>query len=460
MAFDRSKFQGAKLSANQSVQKDAQANNKSSFDTNGRVGFLQIDEGRNVFRILPPHPDDTVGAAYLPKRVGQLKCEVPVYKDGEETDKTEIKLKNIFIATQHGGLPKDPIELYIDYVKKRANDEFSDKEEKRKFLSPITGWSDKKGWNWGISPRTSFVAYAVKDNVVGRLELYESMIKDMTKLAISEEAEDVIETDPFSDPNEGCELIITKQKQTDKQGKTIDKWEYPVAKGEPSRLKRESWDAYFKRTMVTDAQLEELIGQEPLSKIMGNRVYTSRDWDMALDGLRRFDEEYKFGIFSNDDFLDELQELDKLVPEYVKDAKDVEKMFEKKPEAKEVVKEVIIIPAPEVVSVQQKPVEDVGDVTTLLEMKIALKRIIRKEYSEEFLSQFPTSDTEIKRWYALLEDGQDLPIELKKTLAKEVVASIPESETLKSPVNEEGSIEDKKLSDEIAKLRNRRGGVK
>jgi len=162
-AFDRSKFKGAKLSANKDSQKSAQENNKSFGNDGGRVGFLTIDEGKNVFRILPPHPDDTIGAAYLPKRVSSLQCEVPVYKDGEDTGKTEVKAKNIFIATQHGGLPKDPIELYIDYVRKRANDEFQDKDDRAKFLYPITGWRGPKGdWNWGISPKTSFVAYAIK----------------------------------------------------------------------------------------------------------------------------------------------------------------------------------------------------------------------------------------------------------------------------------------------------------
>jgi len=470
MAFDRTKFKGANNSANKAVQKDAQANNKSGYDNNGRVGFLTIEEGRNVFRMLPPHPEDTIGAAYLPKRVAMLKCEVPVYKDGEDTGTTEVKNKNIFCATQHGGLPKDPVELYIEYVRKRANDEFTEKDKKSTFLAPITGWRDKKGWNWGISPKTSFVAYAVKDGKVGRLELYDSMIRDMDKLNNSEEAGDVIETDPFSDPNEGCELIITKQHAEDKQGKVTDKWEYIITKGEPSRAKRESWDDYFTRTMVTDAQLEELIGQEPLSKIMGNKVYTSRDWDMALDGLRRFDEDNKYGIFDNEEFLDEIQELDGLVVEYKKDDKDIDKAFEKKPEAKNVFKEkneaADMAKAAVASAVNKGTVEDAvvvddeqevddEDGMTILDMKIALKKYVRKTFGDEYASQVPNGDVQIEKWYEIMSEGEDLPIVTKKV--EKVVEKEPEqTPVVKEAVSEAGAINETELSSQISNLRNRR----
>ena len=459
--FDRSKFKGAKLSANKDSQRSAQENNKSFNREGGRLGFLEIKEGKNVFRILPPHPDDTIGAAYLPKRVAMLKCESEVWQDGEKTNKTEIKNKNIFIATQHGGLPNDPIELYINYVRKRANDEIQDKEERQKFLAPITGWKGKDGkWNWGINPKTSFVCYAVGEGKVGRLELYESMIKDMDKLAISEEPEDVMAIDPFSDPNEGCELIITKQHEVDKQGKATNKWEYPISKGEPSRQKRESWDDYFERTMVTDAQLEELLKQEPLSKIQGNDVYSTRDWNFALDGLRRFDEENKYGIFDNDEFLEELVELEKLVPEEKRDDKDIENAF---PDKKK--EEAVSEKAPEKVIEVSKETDE--DAVTPLEMKIVLKRFIKKEFGEEFIAQLPTDTSELSKWYCLYEEGEDLPIKTKKELKEDKKAETKGFEVTTSQLPEvleqktistEGAVEEDKLSSQIQALRNKRRG--
>jgi len=450
-AFDRARFKGAKLSATKDVQKEAQANNKSFGGGTNRVGFLTIDEGRNVFRILPPHPDDTVGAAYLPKRVAQLECEVPVYKDGEDTGKTEIKNKNIFIATQHGGLPKDPIELYIDYVRKRAADEFQDKDDRQKFLQPITGWRDKKGtWNWGISPKTSFVTYAIKNNEMGRLELYDSMIKDMDKLAVAEDAEDVMEVDPFSDPSEGSELIITKEKQKDKQGKETNKWDYIISMGSPSKNKREDWPAYYERVQVTDAQLTELLEQEPLSKIMGNRVYTSRDWDYALDGLKRLDDKYKFEIFENDEFLDELKELAELVVEFKRDDKDVDAMFEKKDQQKEVVEQKKVEKKPETVVEKGEEVDD--DSLSILDMKMALKSAVKRRFGAQYLDQVPTKDQEIQKWYQLLDEGEDLPIVLEEA---DVVEEIPTIKAEKVTVSEEGSVADAELSEKIKNLRSR-----
>lgn len=439
MAFDRTKFQGAKLSANKDSQKSAQANNKSFASGNSRAGFLEIEEGKNVFRIMPPHPNDTIGAAYLPKRVTMLKCESNVWKDGEETDQTEIKNKNIFIATQHGNLPGDPIELYINYVRKRASDEFQDKEDRQKFLAPITGWKDKTGkWNWGITPKTSFVAYAVKDKVLGRLELYESMVKDMDKLAITEEADDVMGTDPFSDPNEGRELIITKEKEIDKQGKTTNKWVHTISMGEPSRQKRESWDDYFERTKLTDAQLEELEKQEPLSKIQGNDVYTTRDWNFAIDGLLRFDQENKYGIFDNDEFMEELSELEKLVSPEKRNDDDIKKAFESPKEEKKV-------EGPE------------DEEMSPLEMKIVLKRFIKKEFGEEFVSQVPVDPKELQRWYCLLEEGEDLPVKTKADLKEEKKATIAKQKLSAEEMTKDSpEVKEDELSSEIQKLRAKR----
>lgn len=433
--FDRSKFAGAKLSAIKGVQKSAQENNKSFGGGNSqRVGFLTIEEGKNVFRILPPHPEDTIGSAYLAKRVAMLKCEVPVYKDGEDTGKTEVKNKNIFIATQHGGLPKDPIEIYIEYVRKRANDEFKSKEDRQKFLAPVTGFRDKKGtWNWGIIPKTSYVAYAVKNGEVGRLELFEQMMKDMNKAAISEDSDDVIEVDPFSDPNEGFELIITKEKQVDKQGKETGKFDYIISRGTPSIAKREDYDSYFKRTMVTDAQLEELLNQEPLSKLIGTDVYSSRDWDLAIDGLRRFDNENGFCIFENEEFLEELQDIEKLVPEYKKDDKDVDAMFEKKEPSKSK-------------GGDKKVVETDEEEVTLTDMKVALKKVVRKQFGEACLNQVPTKESEIRRWYDILMEGEDLPIKIEKE----------EEQEDDSPVDDSDSLDEDALNSQIAALRNRR----
>lgn len=440
MAGFRDKFKGASFSANKDIQKKAVENDKSFFNKDGRAEFFDLSkEGKYVFRILPPHPNDKFKTSYLAKRVATLKCEVERYTNGEPTGETEIKGKNIFIATQHGGLPKDPIELYIDYVRKYADDAFSDKNERAKFLYPITGWRGKDGkWNWGINPKTSYVAYAIHEGKLGRLELYESWVKEMDKLALTESAEDVITVDPFSDPDEGYPLIITKQKALDKTGKPTGKFEFIIDKETPSKVKREGWNEFFNRVKVTDEQLEELIKQKPLSELYGNDIYSTREWDLAMDGLRRFDSENKYNIFENEEFLKEILDLSKLVPESKKDdqedkrqSKDVDRMFDKKQ-------------AP---SKGLEKVEEETEEVTLPEMKIALKRFIKKQYGEPFISQLPTNMKEIKNWYNLMNEGEELPIEVEDAIEQKEESKV---------VDNSGSLNESEISEQIRKMRERR----
>ena len=455
-AFDRSKFKGGNMSALKDVQSEARKNDKN-FNTGGsggRVDFLEVKDGKNIFRILPPHPDDTIQSPYLAKRVTTLKCEVPVFKDGEDTGKTEIKNKNIFIATQHGNLPKDPVEMYIEFIRQYANDSFQDKDDRSKYLAPITGYRDKKGkWVWGIIPRTTYIAYAIQNGKVGRLELWDSWLKEMDKLSISENQEDVIDVDPFSDPNEGVPLIISKDKAVDKQGKETGKFEYNISKDEPSRAKRESWDDFFERVQVTDEQLAELLTQEPLSKLYGKDIYTKRDWDLAIDGLQRFDEENKYGIFENEDFIKELDELEKLVPapkketqedKDVKSGKDIEKIFEKKEDSNSGLPES----------------DSVKDMLDIPEMKFALKKFIKKEFGEQYVKQIPADEKKLKIWYEMYYNGDGLPIKLEESPAelrlKDVDVSEQVDAAIESSKTQESAPVDDNVQSEIDKLRNRR----
>ena len=141
--FDRSKFKGAKLSTLKETKEQADANNPRLLGgggQNNRPNFHEIEEGRNVLRIMPAHdPEDST---YQPCRTAMLECELPEMKDGKETGKMEKKNKKIFIATVHGNeevrkLKKDPIELYIKYVSELAG-LYDDKDERQKFLAPIT----------------------------------------------------------------------------------------------------------------------------------------------------------------------------------------------------------------------------------------------------------------------------------------------------------------------------------
>jgi hypothetical protein len=461
MAFDRSRFQGAKISAQKDAQKSAKENEKSFGDTT-RADFINVVEGRNVFRMLPPHPDDKLKASYLPKRVSMLKCEVTYTKDGEEV--TEIKNKNIFIATQHGGLPKDPIELYIDYVRKYALDAIPNKDDRSKFLSPITGWRGPKGWNWGINPKTSFVTYVISEGKLGRLEMYEQWIKDMNKLSILEDPQDVIQVDPFSDPDEGFPIVIIKSKAVDRSGRETGKWDYTISKEEPKKVggRYEPYDDFFLRNAITDAQLEELSKQDPLSTLYGNDVYNRHDWGLALDGLQRFDIENKYGVFDNEEFLTEIEALEKLVKDDVvadvKQGKDIDKAFEKKPEA------------PPINPVSNKKPEDAPEPEseeedaplTIPEMKLILKKFVTKHFGAQYIDQVPQAKLDVQKWYALYDEGEELPIvweSVKGVVEEKGVVSTTAHETPEPEVIQEPEVVEEvnpELDSEIAKLRARR----
>ena len=189
--FDRSKFKGAKLSTLKETKERADDSNVrllGGSGQNNRPNFHEVEEGRNILRVMPAHdPEDS---SYQPCRTSTLECELPEFKDGKETGKTELKRKKIFISTVHGDeevrkLKKDPIELYIKYVSELAG-LYDDKDERQKFLAPITGYRAKDGkWVWGIMPSTSFVCYALKANKLGRVELYDKWIKEMDKVTAS-----------------------------------------------------------------------------------------------------------------------------------------------------------------------------------------------------------------------------------------------------------------------------------
>lgn len=388
--FDRSKFKGAKLSTLKETKEKADDSNVRLLGGSGqsnRPNFHEIEEGRNILRVMPAHdPEDS---SYQPCRTAMLECELPEMKDGKETGKLELKRKKIFISTVHGNeevrkLKKDLIELYIKYVSELAG-LYDDKDERQKFLAPITGYRAKDGkWVWGIIPSTSFVCYALKANKLGRVELYDKWIKEMDKITakIEEEEDQPLDRDPFSNPDEGYPLIVEKNKN-DK-----GKFEFVIDRLTPK--KRQSWDDFCEEHRVTDEQLKELSEKESLKDLYVN-VYTKRDFELALNGLQLFDQKYKYGIFENDEFVKEIKEIEAVVPEPkkdVNDTSDIEEAFDKK----------------------KQSVKDWDD----KKCKSYLRAYVMDEDNgldvDAYLEAIPQLDSkELHEWCTLIEGGKKLP---------------------------------------------------
>lgn len=407
--FDRKKFGGSTIASVKQASEEAKKNNVYFGDNLSTTGFFNVKDGKNWFRVAPTADGTT---PYVPVRSVFLQCEVDVYKDGEKTGEKEVKNKKLYIATQHSPkmedgtsiIKADPIELYIRYVFAFADEQFDkDKEGKAKFLSPVNGYRDKKGvWHSGIKPQTDFVCYAFDETgKLGRLTLNQAWMKEMNKISLNKTDDDVMAIDIFSDPDQGFPLIIKKEKEKDKTGK--EKTVYDISVED---LKRgEDWNTFYKRVAITDKQLMELSEAKSLQELyVGN--YSKRDFDLAIDGLKRFDDEHKYGVFENDDFLTELEAIAESVPEKKeeesKEGKDIEKTFEHKPTSSK--KEE---PKKETVKTESKKDDEV---VPPIMMKKFLNAYILEEYGTD--QQLPTLDKDqLKEWYDLAKAGELLPFE-------------------------------------------------
>lgn len=290
--FDRSKFKASSTKKLQEQQKEAEDTLGQGKGGSGRANFLKIENGKNKIRILPGHPESDTFC--YPRTTHYLNVLTKYKKDGEDIE--EIKPKPIFNAKIHGGLSEDPIETYIDTAYSLAYEKFSDNEKERiKFLAPITNFKT------GIKAKTRWVVYAImigeETREIGRLDLPVMVKEKLNEMAVdADEEDDVIQTDPFTDPDEGHCIIVTYNKDATK----------------PADYYKATLD-FKKPTPITDEELVWL-GEQPSLESMLVDSYSMKDFDLAIEGLKRFDEENKYNIFSMDSFLDKLEKIAEKVP--------------------------------------------------------------------------------------------------------------------------------------------------
>jgi hypothetical protein len=124
----------------------------------------------------------------------------------------------------------------------------------------------------------------------------------MERIGINQDTEDdkPIETDIFSDPDQGFPICITKKKD--------DKDKYVYTLDKESLRMNEDWSKFWARTKITDEQWAEWEKQESLTDLY-TECYTTRDFDLAMNGLAIFDKQYKYNIFQNEEFMQLATEL-------------------------------------------------------------------------------------------------------------------------------------------------------
>ena len=82
--------------------------------------------------------------------------------------------------------------------------------------------------------------------------------------------------------------------------------------------------------MVTDDQLKDLSKYQSLKERFSDS-YTMKDFNLAVEGLKRFDEKFEYGIFEDKEFIEELKAIEKLVPaeKESKEDKELSDAFDK-----------------------------------------------------------------------------------------------------------------------------------
>lgn len=389
MKFDRSKFKKQSVEDLDSEVKQAEKTIRKGGKS--YTGFATVQKGKNTFRVVP-----SMGKAYVACKMSKLRVEVPTYDENGNVTGKEVKDKNIFCADVHGCnllKGKDPIVLYCDYVRKKASEEYQDDTERRKYLNPIMGYKKGNKFVWGINPTLTYVCYVYQGNKdFARLQLYGTWMNRIKEISVEQSDDDTVSFDIFSQMEGAYPLVITMG-EDDKGKKT-----YSLSAGIPK--KGQSWDEFFEETAIPDEDMEYFLNEVPSLEEIYKDSYKAKDFEMALDGLKRFDEENNYDIFSDDEFLNEIEEMAAMLPEDESKGttSDENEDEEEKPAPK---KQVAKAPASEKAA-------KVASYPPLSKMKAFLSQYIDEEYPGMEIPSDLTAG-ELREWYDLAQKGEALP---------------------------------------------------
>lgn len=298
MAVDRSKYTSTKVSTLKSQEKEVKSKVQTSFQ-NDRVEWLQIEEGTNKLRIYPAHPG--TDSFVYPRCTIWLERQVEYEKDGEKI--REIVKRPVFNSKVHGSTPKDLVEEYVKFATKMLEDEIKIEQDDEAAKELTDKLATLQHWQNGLKYKTGWCFYANKyvngQKHFGQIEVTNGIKEKMNELSATEDVDDPINTDPFTDVEEGKALIVTKTLEKVKNKKT----------GKTREETRYSATIEFRGNYaLTDKELEEFEEVTPLEKIYKNS-FRLRDFQLQLEGLQIYDKKNKLGVFEYDQFNDILEEI-------------------------------------------------------------------------------------------------------------------------------------------------------
>ena len=277
MAKENSLRSQLKATSIKRLQKQIDSDNEM-VGTGSSTEYLNLEDGKTIkIRIFPGHPGQE--DFYIAK-----KC----YWLGFRTDDGEERRGTVLDSKVHGGTKYDVVEEYVKYAKKFIGND-ADK------LEALVGTGPKSN---SLNPQYSWLCYADRvngdDQLRAKLWEFKKMVRDaMNKLAFSEDEDEVIEVDPFTDPDEGLPINVTYRKNPNKK-KGENYYEVAFPKKVSARP-------------LTDEEIEYFMSLKPLSEVVGK--YGMRDFERALEGLQNFDEDNEIGLFEDDAWLEHLEEI-------------------------------------------------------------------------------------------------------------------------------------------------------
>lgn len=271
--------------------------------------YLRLEDGKTTkIRIFPAHPGED---NFYVKR----KCYWLTFtgQDGNTYRGT------VNDSVVHGGTKKDICDEFMKYAKKKWS-----KDSDR--LSCFTGQD-------GFGAQFTWLAYADEINPDEELKAkvweFKKMVRDaLNKLSFSEEDDDPIEVDPFTDPDEGLPVLVKKlSKPNKKKGENYYEVSFPKK---------------VSARPLTDEEIEYFMNLKPLSELTPR--YEMRDFERALEGLQTFDEENDLEMFEDEGWLEIVEEIKE---QYDADSSDEDDEEEEKPAPKKTSKSGKKKPEPE-----------------------------------------------------------------------------------------------------------------
>ena len=243
--------------------------------------YLNLEDGKVMkIRIFPAHPGEE--QFYVPRKCYWLSF---VNSDGD------VKRGTVLDSILHGGTKMDLVNEYVKYAKKK----YGKDAEKMEALTG-TGLNSNS-----LNPQYSWLCYAdeVKEGEELHAKIWEfkKMVRDLlNKLAFSEDDDEPIEVDPFTDVDEGLVLAVKYNKKPNKK-KGEQYYEVDFAKKSKQPYARP----------LTDDELESFANLKPISEVTPK--YGMRDYERALEGLQNWDEENDFNLFDDDEWLDIVEKV-------------------------------------------------------------------------------------------------------------------------------------------------------